>query len=132
MRENKNGHCDAEVRFDNQFVLVTGAGRGLGAAYARLIASRGGMVIVHDAGVERDGTGGDPGPATNVTESIKAAGGMAEAEFQDLSTREGCEDLVSSVLKRHGRIDAFVHSAGIVRYHGIAETSTEEWERMLN
>lgn len=119
------------ISFADQVVLVTGAGRGLGAAYARLVAARGGLVVVHDAGVERDGAGGDPGPAAAVAASITAAGGLAEAETQNLSSRSGCEDLVRAVLNRHGRVDALVHNAGIVRYHGIAETTPDEWERML-
>lgn len=118
------------ISFEDQVVVVTGAGRGLGAEYARSIASRGGTVIVHDAGVERDGSGGDPTVAFAVAEEI-AASGRAQPETQDLSTRQGCEQLISSVLERHGRIDALVHSAGIVRYHGIVDTPEDEWDRML-
>ncbi|HWL99829.1 MAG TPA: SDR family NAD(P)-dependent oxidoreductase [Nocardioidaceae bacterium] len=120
------------ITFADQVVLVTGAGRGLGASYARLLAARGATVVVHDAGVERDGSGQDPGPAGAVAESILADGGQAEAETQNLADRKGCTDLVSSVLQRHGRIDALIHSAGIVRYHGIAETTDRDWQRMLD
>lgn len=130
--KNQKERPDGNVRFDEQVVLVTGAGRGLGAAYARLIASRGGTVIVHDAGVERDGSGGDPEPALNMAKSIKEKGGIAEAEVQNLASQKGCEDLVNAVMQRHGKIDALVHSAGIVRYNRIAETSPEEWKRMLD
>jgi NAD(P)-dependent dehydrogenase (short-subunit alcohol dehydrogenase family) len=119
------------ISFEGQVVVVTGAGRGLGAAYARSIAARGGAVVVHDAGIERDGTGGDSTVASVVAQEITAGGGRAEAEVQDLSTRQGCEQLISSVVARHGRIDALVHSAGIVRYHGIVDTSEDDWNRML-
>jgi NAD(P)-dependent dehydrogenase (short-subunit alcohol dehydrogenase family) len=120
------------ITFADQVVLVTGAGRGLGASYARLLAEREATVIVHDAGVARDGSGDDPGVAAAVAESIVAAGGRAEAESQNLADRTGCTDLVSSVLERHSRIDALVHSAGIVRYHGIADTTARDWQRMLD
>jgi NAD(P)-dependent dehydrogenase (short-subunit alcohol dehydrogenase family) len=120
------------ITFEEQVVLVTGAGRGLGAAHARLLAARGATVIVSDAGVERDGSGGDPGPAADVVAGIAAAGGRAEADGQNLETRDGCEQLVHRVLDRHGRIDALVHSAGIVRYQGIVDTSELEWQRMLD
>lgn len=120
------------VTFENQVVLVTGAGRGLGSAYARLIAARDGFVVVHDGGVERDGTGGNPAPAREVAESIRTAGGEAEAETQNLETREACEELISAILERHGQIDALVHNAGIVRYQGIVDTSAGEWQRMLD
>lgn len=119
------------IGYEGQVVVVTGAGRGLGAAYARAVASRGGTVIVHDAGVERDGTGGDPEIASVVAQDIVVGGGVAEAEVQDLSTRQGCEELISTVLARHGRIDALVLNAGIVRYHGIVDTPEDEWDRML-
>jgi NAD(P)-dependent dehydrogenase (short-subunit alcohol dehydrogenase family) len=120
------------ITFADQVVLVTGAGRGLGASYARLFAARGATVIVHDAGVERDGSGEDPGVAATVAESIVAGGGQAEAETQNLADRTGCTNLVSSVLERHGRVDALVHSAGIVHYHGIADTTAHDWQRMLD
>lgn len=120
------------ITFEGQVVLVTGAGRGLGAAYARLVGSRGGTVVVHDAGVERDGSGGDPAPAQEVAAAIVDQGGIAEVETQNLASRRGCQDLVAAVLERHSRVDALVHSAGIVRYHGIADTSDEEWQVMLD
>jgi NAD(P)-dependent dehydrogenase (short-subunit alcohol dehydrogenase family) len=119
------------IDFRGQVVLVTGAGRGLGAAYARLIASRGAVVAVHDAGVGRDGTGADPGPARGVRDEVVSHGGTASAHVQDLATRGGCEDLVTEVIDLHGRMDAMVHNAGIVRYLRIAETSEAEWRRTM-
>ncbi len=110
------------IDFGGQVVLVTGAGRGLGAAYALLLGSHDAVVAVHDAGVGRDGTGADPGLARGVRDAVVSGGGMASAHVQDLATRSGCEDLVAEVLDTHGRIDALVHNAGIVRYLRIAET----------
>jgi NAD(P)-dependent dehydrogenase (short-subunit alcohol dehydrogenase family) len=119
------------IDFRGQVVLVTGAGRGLGAAYARLIADRGAVVAVHDAGVGRDGTGADPRPARSVRDEVTRHGGIASAHMQDLGTRSGCEELVAEVLDQHGRVDAMVHNAGIVRYLRIAETSESEWRRTM-
>ena len=117
-----------KIRFDDQIVLITGAARGLGAAYARLIAKRGGRVIVHDGGVGRDGHGGDPEPARKMAADIRTNGGDASAEVQNLATKEGCKALIDSVMMAYGRIDALIHSAGIVRYKQIAETTDDEWE----
>jgi NAD(P)-dependent dehydrogenase (short-subunit alcohol dehydrogenase family) len=80
----------SEIRFDAQVVLVTGSGRGLGAAYARLLAARGASVVVHDAGVDADGSGGDRGPADSVTAEIEAAGGTAAACYENLESKAGC------------------------------------------
>lgn len=52
-----------KILFDNQVVLVTGAGDGLGEAYTRLLAERGAALVVHDGGVSQDGAGGNPEPA---------------------------------------------------------------------
>ena len=119
------------IRFENQVVLITGAGRGLGAAYAELFAERGAIVIVHDAGVNRDGTGGDSTPALTVANAIKAKGGIAFVETQNLSSKEACQSLIENVLKKCKRLDVFVHSAGLVVYKGIEVTTDEEWEKLL-
>jgi NAD(P)-dependent dehydrogenase (short-subunit alcohol dehydrogenase family) len=107
-------------------VLVTGGGRGLGRAYARLFAERGASVVVHDAGVDRDGRGGDASVAKAVAVEI---GGTACTT--DLSSRAGCEEAVAFTVERYGRLDALVHSAGLVAYKRIEETDADEWERLL-
>lgn len=119
-----------KVDFTGRVVLVTGAGRGLGEAYARLIARLGGVVVVHDGGVERDGTGGEAGPANAVANSICNAGGQTRAETVNLNTREACEGLIERTVQQFGRLDALIHNAGIVRYGPITQTTPEEWEAM--
>ena len=114
-----------------QVVLVTGAGRGLGEAYARLLAARGAHVAVHDAGVDRDGSGADPAVVGTVRDAIVDAGGSASAHVQNLATRSGCEDLIDDVLTEYGRVDALIHNAGIVRYHGIGDAPVEEYDRTM-
>ena len=119
------------IDFAGRVVLVTGAGRGLGAAYARVIAGHGATVIVHDAGVARDGSGSDPPVADAVVDEIRSAGGTAEPAYHDLSTRGACAALVEETLARHGRVDALVHSAGLVLRARLDGTDEPLWRRSL-
>jgi NAD(P)-dependent dehydrogenase (short-subunit alcohol dehydrogenase family) len=115
------------IRFDGQVVLVTGAGRGLGRAHALLLAERGAHVVVHDAGVAMDGTGGDPGVADAVVAEIAERGGSASPAYQHLSSREACRALVEEA----GRLDAVVHNAGILRRAGLEDLTPESWDEHL-
>ena len=119
------------VRFDGQVAVVTGAGRGLGAAYARLIAARGGKVIVHDAGVAQDGTGFDPSVADAVVAEIDAAGGIAAACYENLEDSGAGERIIECAISRYGRIDALVNNAGLVVFASLAETDRTIWDRMV-
>jgi NAD(P)-dependent dehydrogenase (short-subunit alcohol dehydrogenase family) len=112
------------IRFDGQVVLVTGAGRGLGAAYARAFAARGASVVVHDAGVEPDGSGGDPAIANAVAQGI---GGVACTE--NLETVEGCRRTIAAALDRFGRLDVVVQNAGLVVWEEL-EQADRSWERL--
>ena len=115
-----------EIRFDERVVLVTGAGRGLGAAYARAFAARGASVVVHDAGVERDGSGGDPAVADAVVAEIAAAGGTAIAAYENLEAEGAGPKLVELAVERFGRLDAVVHNAGLVIWEEI-EVADASW-----
>ena len=117
------------IRFDGRAVLVTGAGRGLGRVYARAFAERGAAVVVHDAGVERGGEGGDPSVADAVVEEIRAAGGTAVAAYENLASEEGCVQLVDRAARELGRLDVVVNNAGLVIYEEIDEAQ-RSWDVM--
>jgi len=119
------------IRFDGQVIVVTGAGRGLGAAYARLIAARGGSLVVHDAGVAQDGTGFDPLVADSVVAEINAAGGIAAACYENLEDSGASERIIEFTIRRYGRIDALVNNAGLVVFASPAETGPAVWDRMV-
>jgi NAD(P)-dependent dehydrogenase (short-subunit alcohol dehydrogenase family) len=114
----------SEIGFEGRVVLVTGAGRGLGAAYARAFAARGASVVVHDAGVELDGTGGDPAVAASVAHEI---GGLACIE--NLETEDGCRRTIDAALDRFGRIDVVVHNAGLLVFEEV-EDAHRSWKRL--
>ncbi|MBN2114542.1 MAG: SDR family NAD(P)-dependent oxidoreductase [Acidimicrobiia bacterium] len=103
------------ISFTNRVAVITGAGRGLGAGYARLLASRGAAVVVNDPGVASDGTATEATPAEEVAAEIRAAGGMAVAEHSSVATPEGGAAVVQKALDEFGRVDILINNAGILR-----------------
>ena len=120
------------IRFDGQVAVVTGAGRGLGAAYARLLAARGATVVVHDAGVAADGSGFDAGVADAVVRQITERGGTAVASHENLESAAGCRRVIELAVERFRRIDALIHNAGLVIFAPVEETDATTWDRMVN
>ena len=115
----------SEHRFDGRVAVVTGAGRGLGRAYAMLLASRGASVVVNDLGGSMDGVGEDAGVAAKVATEIVEAGGVAMADGSDVSTPEGGRSLIGAAIERFQRLDILVNNAGIIRWAGLPEVDAE-------
>ena len=124
MERSEKRAPSGSIRFDGQVVLVTGAGRGLGRAYAFELAKRGARVIVNDSGVERDGSGGDAGIAAAVAREI---GNGTLANTDDVRDRAACESIVAQALERFGRLDALVHNAGTVSFARLEDTGDDVW-----
>jgi len=118
-----------EHRFDGRVAVVTGAGRGIGRAHARLLAERGANVVVNDLGGSMDGVGTAVEPSSAVVTEIVAAGGAAIADCSDVATTAGAEALVDAAVERFGRVDIVVNNAGIIRWAGLPEADLDNLER---
>jgi NAD(P)-dependent dehydrogenase (short-subunit alcohol dehydrogenase family) len=121
-----------ELNFEGRTVIVTGAGRGIGRAYALLLASRGAGVVVADLGASTDGMGVDgDDPAADVVAEIEAAGGRAVGVRADVSTQEGAQAIVDAAVAAFGGVDAVINNAGIVRVADWLDVPAEEYQRHL-
>src|SRR5262245_11806006 len=114
-----------EHGFGGRVAVVTGAGRGIGRAYAKLLAERGARVVVNDLGGSMQGEGADAEPASTVAAEIVAAGGDAIADHGDVSTPEGAQALVGAAVERFGRIDILLNNAGIIRWAGFPDADAD-------
>jgi NAD(P)-dependent dehydrogenase (short-subunit alcohol dehydrogenase family) len=121
-----------ELRFDNRVAVVTGAGRGLGRAYALLLASKGAKVVVNDTGASLTGDGVDAGPAQAVTAEIKAAGGEAVACSESVATPEGGRAIIQAATQHYGRIDILIHNAGNVRRASLKEMTSDDFDAVVD
>ena len=121
----------SDLSFDGRVAIVTGAGRGIGRAHARLLAGRGARVVVNDLGGSMEGDGADVGPAQSVVDEIRAAGGDAVPDTNDVSTPDGGRAIVESAIDHFGRVDVVVNNAGIIRWGGLPEVDLANLERHL-
>jgi NAD(P)-dependent dehydrogenase (short-subunit alcohol dehydrogenase family) len=122
----------SERRFDGRVAVITGAGRGLGREYARLLASKGARVVVNDPGGSMRGEGGDAEPAAEVVREIIAAGGEAVSNTDSVATEAGGRAIIQSALDHYQRIDILIHNAGNVRYGSLQEITQEDFEAVVD
>jgi NAD(P)-dependent dehydrogenase (short-subunit alcohol dehydrogenase family) len=116
---------------EDRVCVVTGAGRGIGAAVARLLASEGGKVVVNDLGVNLDGTGGSQGPAEETVDEIRRAGGTASVNFGSVADHAAAERLIHQAIEEYGKLDVLVNVAGILRDRMIFNMTEAEWDAVI-
>ncbi|HEY6789244.1 MAG TPA: SDR family NAD(P)-dependent oxidoreductase, partial [Trebonia sp.] len=116
------------LRLDGRVAAVTGAGRGIGRAYALLLAQLGAKVVVNDLGGSTLGLGSDAGPADEVVKQVQAAGGTAVANYGDVATVDGGKSVVDAALQEFGGIDIVVNNAGNMVWGSLPEATIETIE----
>lgn len=123
---------DPQLRFDGRVAVITGGGRGLGRAYALLLAERGAKIVVNDPGASLSGDATEEGPAEALVREINALGGEAVANTDSVATPEGGKAIIQSAIDAFGRIDILIHSAGNVRRAPLAEMSYDDFNLVLD
>jgi NAD(P)-dependent dehydrogenase (short-subunit alcohol dehydrogenase family) len=116
---------------EGKIAVVTGAGRGIGRAEAIALATHGARVVVNDVGTGVDGAGADKGPADDVVAAIKAAGGEAATNYDDISTWGGAESLIQQAIQTWGDINIVVNNAGILRDKIIWNMTEEDFDAVI-
>lgn len=120
------------IRFDDQVVIVTGAGNGLGKCHALEFAKRGAKVVVNDLGVARDGSGSSSTAADEVVGEINAQGGEAIANGANVADFEQVSSMVARAVDKWGRVDVLVNNAGILRDKTFAKMDLSDFELVLD
>ncbi len=117
---------------EGKVVIVTGAGRGIGAAIAKLAAAEGAKVVVNDIGVALDGSGGDRTPAQSVVDEIAKTGGQAVSNYDSVAEFGSAAKIVQCALDNYGRIDGIVNNAGILRDVIFHKMTEDDWDSVYN
>jgi len=121
----------SEIKFDGRVAVITGAGAGLGKAYALELAKRGAKVVVNDLGGTRDGSGSDSKAADLVVDEIKASGGNAVPNYDSVSTMEGGKNIIKTAVDNFGKVDILINNAGILRDKSILKISEQDWDLVV-
>jgi NAD(P)-dependent dehydrogenase (short-subunit alcohol dehydrogenase family) len=116
---------------EGRVAIVTGAARGIGREYALMLAAHGAKVVVNDLGGARDGTGASRGPAQEVVDEIKKAGGEAIADGADVSDFGSAAEMIAQAIQSYSRLDVLVNNAGILRDRMLVNMTEAEWDAVI-
>ena len=116
----------------DKVVIVTGSGRGIGRDIAMMMAAHGAKVVVNDPGVSATGEGKDEGPAAQVVDEIRAAGGIAVANTDSVAEWESANRIVKTAVDAFGTVHAIVNNAGILRDRIFHNMSVDEWKAVID
>jgi NAD(P)-dependent dehydrogenase (short-subunit alcohol dehydrogenase family) len=117
---------------EGRVAIITGAGRGIGREHALLFAREGAKVVVNDLGGANDGSGADATPAQQVVDEIKAMGGEAVANYDNVADWEGGQRLVNTAIEAFGGLHVLVNNAGILRDRVLVNMTEEEWDAVIH
>jgi NAD(P)-dependent dehydrogenase (short-subunit alcohol dehydrogenase family) len=117
---------------EGRVAIITGAGRGIGREHALLFASEGAKVVVNDLGGAVDGSGDDRTPAEQVVDEIRAMGGEAIANADNVADWEGGQRLVNAAIEAFGDLHVLVNNAGILRDRVLVNMTEEEWDAVIH
>ncbi len=117
---------------DGRTVIITGAARGLGRAYALAFGAEGANVVVNDIGTSLSGEGRDTSAADEVVAEIKAAGGQAIANYEDITDWDAAKRIVDAAVAAFGDLHVVVNNAGIVRDRMFVSATLEEWDATMH
>jgi len=117
---------------DGKVAIVTGAGGGIGREHALALAKEGAALVVNDLGGARDGSGAGHSMADEVVDEIKAAGGEAVANYDNVASVEGGQSILKSALDAFEKVDVVVNNAGILRDKSFANTTEDLWDIVLS
>ncbi|MCP5388147.1 MAG: SDR family NAD(P)-dependent oxidoreductase [Novosphingobium sp.] len=118
------------MTFENDIVIITGAGRGLGREHALAFAARGAAVVINDPGVAMDGTSGEASVAQQVADEIIMAGGRAVADTNSVASETGAAAIVQKAIEHFGAPNVLVNNAGIIHYSELADITADDWRKM--
>jgi NAD(P)-dependent dehydrogenase (short-subunit alcohol dehydrogenase family) len=122
----------SKIDFTGRVAIVTGAGAGLGRCYALELAKRGAKVVINDLGGTRDGVGSDSSAANKVVEEIKALGGQAVPNYDNVATVAGGANIVKTAVDAFGKVDILINNAGILRDKSFTKMEEENWDSVMN